>query len=353
MNEEYPRVKSGIDAVPSSTNEEMGADAVSATVSGGGEEWGQLQGVVEAARADFVVDSESTDAAGLESVTELPEGTIGKLIEGWPEEAKKIFIDRLAVRLLRYQLQGKDVPLKYGVMKKAGVDLPYITIASQELSAPQIEEQKKALLASDPGWERAEPHAIRDKAAANAASHEREEIIRLGTDIDSFERFEGVLVGAEVLKNASVELSEKLMDGIEEWARNGSKPFVEEDDNSIEATIQRAILDAIRYACHPSDVLEGDQLRRDGANRTMTALRFGNILSGDKRSPGYQETYPSYPNLFGYLSIDNVVAYMDKYWDERQQRALDTKEAEREIKKGLLSDLRDFVSVNTGSAHTP
>lgn len=343
MNNEYPG--DGVEANPSSTELGIGADAVDAVVTGGADgdkEWDDLNDVVETARGDF----------GGDRVDETPENTIGRQIEGWPEEAREIFIDRLAVRLLRLRLQSSDVPVGFGQTARAGNKLPCINIDARVLCDKQIKHQENALLANDPSWEGAEHrHNLADRARSDAEAHERLAITQLGTDPESLTQFEGGLVGAKVVERASVDLSEKLIEGIKDWARTGAKPSVEDDDHSIDATIQRAVVDAINFA---SERQQGNgeierQDRWNMANAAISTLSFGNILAGDKRTLGYEQTAETYPNMFGFLSLDNVVAYMDKYWAERQQKAIEATDEERAKKKELLADLSMFVSTGSQS----
>lgn len=339
-------------------------------------EWGRLQEAVDAGRADFPGGNEA------EVSHETPRNSLAEKIKDWPEEAQDIYTRRLAARLFRATHPDGSIQIGYGPVGVYGGDVGSIKLDREILCRAQIDEAQNSLLSgeiSDGSWNANTPKdksMLRSEAMRVALAGDKQRI-REGIDLENplAGDFDGGLVAIDALEHASKELSVKINQGLDIWAQSGELPKYTESGTELDKKLNRAIEDAIRIAMNANKMpgqklaegadlsdarastvssgLPGFNLISSGVNYAKTILSSGNILVGDLQLQMAlgdlqlqmaTETRREYPNLHGFLSLDNVIAYTDQEWKRQEDEIKNRQAAQRSTAEELSADLAKFLS---------
>lgn len=306
---------------------EMGSDAVGAVIKDvtgktnpeNDGEWGRLVEVSDQAR--FEIDNNRSDNP------EYPQNSIGDKLKDWPGEAQDSFTKRVAIRLFYTQHSGKNLlgMNSYGRTTRGGIEVSFLKLDPGVYCGKDV-AYERSLFKDNEGT------TTDINAAAISAAREtaKERLLRSDASGDALGDFNGGVMAVDAIAEATAEMSLDLVNKLADRVnKHGATKFWPNEQEEQQGTpYERKLNTAVEEAV--GMIRDWD---RDGEHTTQFLRQvIENIIDSGMLTANPAHVQPEIlnktPTLYGFLSLENTVDYVDDVWAKKEQAARDAKAAQ-------------------------
>lgn len=330
---------------------EMGSDAVGAVIKDvtrevnpdNNEEWGDLMRVSDQARYEIDTNRSSNP--------EFPPNSIGDKLKDWPSEAQDSFARRVAIKLFHTQHAGENLlgMNSYGSTMLGGTEVSFLQLDPRVYCGKDIAYERSLIKVDkhSPAYVNERAPAYLNAVAIGAARRTaRERLLRSDASVDALGDFDGGVMAVDAIAKATAEMSldlvKKLADRVNDYGTTASWPDeeAEQQGTPYERKLNAAVEEAVGM------IRDWD---KSGEHTTQFLRQVtGSIINSGMLTANPAHIQPEIlsktPNLYGFLSLDNTVDYVDDVWAKKEQAARDAKAAqenEKTQRRGQISQMFD------------